>query len=83
MVQPNEMPHRGQDHGSASSDEAQEEYNDEWVLVIHQVVAQTGATVGDATICKGEVEFSERRRDVTEDEAIEEAYGRVSGLVRA
>ena len=53
------------------------------MFVIHQVVAQTGATVGNAAIGKGEVEFSERRRDVIKDEAVEETYGGVSGLVRA
>lgn len=78
-----EVPNSGQEQRRACGYEAEEEDDDQRVLIVHKVVAQAGATIGDAAIGEGEVELSECRRDVDEEEAVEEAYGRVPGGVRA
>lgn len=82
MVQPNEMPHSGQKHDSACSHQAEKEDHDERMLVVHKIVAQAGATVGDAAICESEVDPSKCRGDMNEEETVEEANGCVSRLVR-
>lgn len=78
-----EVPNGGKKERRACGYEAEEEDDDQRVLVVHEVVAQAGGTIGDAAIGEGEVEFSECGRDVDEEEAVEEAYGRVPGNVRA
>jgi hypothetical protein len=48
---------------------------------VHEVATQTGATVRDAAIGEFDVESAEHRGDVDEEEAVEEAYRRVSAIV--
>ena len=52
------------------------------MLVVHEVVAQAGAAIGNAAIGERKIELSECGRDVDEEEAVKEAYGRVSRSVR-
>jgi hypothetical protein len=73
MVRSEEMPNGRQEKRRTCSYEAEKEYDDERMLVMHEVVAQAGAAVRDATIGKGEVEPSERRGDVDEEEAVKKA----------
>ena len=82
MVRSKEVPDRRKEQGCACSYEAEEEDDDKWMFVVHEVVAQTGARIGDAAIGKGEVESSECGGDVDEYKAVEEAYGCVSSTVR-
>jgi hypothetical protein len=82
VVQPKEVPYSGQKHDCACSHEAEEEYDDKRMLVIHQIMAQAGATVGDAAICEGKVEFSECRGYVDKEEAVEKPYRRIPVLVK-
>lgn len=72
------MPHSGQKHDSACSHQAEKEDHDERMLVVHKIVAQAGATVGDAAICESEVDPSKCRGDMNEEETVEEANGCVS-----
>lgn len=83
MVQPKEMPNSRQKHDCAYCHKTEKEDNNERMLVIHQVMAQTGATIGDAAICESKVEPPKCRGDVNEEEAVEEADGCVPILVRA
>lgn len=76
------MPHSGQEHAGACSHQAEKEDDNEWVFVVHKIVAQAGATVGDAAICESEVDFSKCRGDMNKEETVEEANGCVSSLVR-
>jgi hypothetical protein len=71
-------PDSGQDHASTGSDEAEEEDDDDRVLVVHEVVAQTGAAGGDAAIGEDAVKSGESGRQVEDQQAVEEANGRVS-----
>jgi hypothetical protein len=71
-------PDGGQDHASTGSDEAEEEDDDDRVLVVHEVVAQTGAAGGDAAIGEDVVKSGESGGQVEDQEAVEEANGRVS-----
>jgi len=77
-----EVPNGGQEQRRACSYEAEEEDDDERVLVVHEVVAQAGAAIGNAAIGERKIELSECGRDVDEEEAVKEAYGRVSRNVR-
>jgi len=77
-----EVPNGGQEQRRACGYEAEEEDDDQRVLVVHEVVAQAGAAIGDAAIGEGEVELSEGGGEVDEEEAVKEAYGSVSGNVR-
>ena len=77
-----EVPNCGQEQRRACGYEAEEEDDDQRVLVMHEVVAQAGAAIGNAAIGEGDIELSECGRDVDEEEAVEEAYRRVSGNVR-
>ena len=83
VVQPKDMPHSRQKHDCASRHKSEKEDDNKRVLVIHEVVAQAGAIVGDAAIGESNVEPSKCRGDVNEEEAVEEADGCVSSLVRA
>lgn len=76
------MPHSGQKHDGACSNQAEKENYDEWMLVVHKIVAQAGATVGDAAICESDVDPSKCRRDMNKEETVEEANGCISRLVR-
>lgn len=78
VVHSKQMPHGRQEEQGACCDEAEEEDDDKRVLVMHQVVAQAGATVGDTAIGEFEIEFTKRGWKVHDEEAVEEAYGRVS-----
>lgn len=53
------------------------------MLVVHKIVTQAGATIGNAAIGEREVQLSECRGDVMEEKTIEKADGCVPGLVRA
>lgn len=75
------MPNGRQEERRASGDKAEEEDYYERVLVVHEIVAQTGAAVRDAAIGELYVESSKRGGDVDKEEPIEEAYGRVSVMV--
>lgn len=83
VVWPDEMPHSRQKHNCTCCHKAKKEDNDERVLVIHEVVAQAEATVGDAAIGESNIEPSKCRGDVNEEEAVEEADGCIPSLVRA
>ena len=78
MVGPQEVPHGGQEQGSASGDEAEEEYDDQRVLVVHEVMGQAGAAIGDATIGERKVESAQRRGDVADEQPVEKADGRIA-----
>jgi len=77
-----EVPNGGQEQCRACGYEAEEEDDNQRVLVVHEVVAQAGAAIGDAAIGEGKIELSECGRDVDEEEAVKEAYGRVPVDVR-
>lgn len=49
---------------------------------MHEISAQARAIVRDAAICEGDIESSECRGDVEEEQAVKEAYGCVSSIVR-
>jgi hypothetical protein len=74
-------PDGRQDHASTGSDEAEEEDDDDRVLVVHEVVAQTGAAGGDAAIGEEAVKSGESSGQVEDQQAVEEANGRVSAGV--
>jgi hypothetical protein len=56
VVHRQRAPYYGQEEGCGGRYEAEEEDEDGGVLVVHKVVAQLGAAVGDAAIGKVEVE---------------------------
>jgi len=51
------------------------------VLLVHEVVAQTGGATRDAAICELDIEGAKRRGRVDDEETVEEADGRVSTLI--
>lgn len=51
------------------------------MLVVHEIVAETGAAVRDAAIGKLDIESSKRRWYVQEEQAVEEAYRGVPNRV--
>jgi hypothetical protein len=73
VVRSQEVPNGRQEKRRACGYEAEKEYDNERMLVMHEVIAQAGAAVRDAAIGKGEVELSERRGNVDEEEAVKEA----------
>jgi hypothetical protein len=79
VVHRQRAPYYGQEEGCGGRYEAEEEDENGGVLVVHKVVAQLGATVGNAAIGKVEVEAAEGGGDVDDEEAVEEAYGCFSG----
>jgi len=81
MVRSKEVPDCRKEQGCGSRYEAKEKDDDKRVFVVHEVVAQTGARICNAAIGESEVESSECRGDVDEDEAVKEAYGSVSSAV--
>ena len=68
------MPGSGQDKYGARSHQAKEEDDDYRMLVVHEVVAQTGAAGRDAAIGEPDIETAEEGRYVDHEEAVEEAY---------
>lgn len=60
MLPSKEVPNGWQEEGCACGDEAEEEDDYGKVLLVHEVVAQTGATICDATIGELDIESSER-----------------------
>jgi hypothetical protein len=73
-----DMPYGGHEEAGGDGDKAEEEDDDYGVFVIHEVVAQAGATVSDAPICELYIEGAEGRGKVENEEAVEKAYGCVS-----
>lgn len=51
------------------------------MLLVHEVVAQAGATVCDAAIGELNVELAERGGNVDDKEPMEEAYGCISAFI--
>lgn len=76
-----EMPDVGQEEHGACRHEAEEEDDDGDMLLIHEVVAQARGAIGDAPIGELDIECSEGRRYVVDEEAVEEAYGRVAVII--
>lgn len=64
MAQWKKSPDSRQEHSSTGGYEAEEEDDDSRVLVVHEMVSQAGAAVGDAAIGKLEVEVAECGGDV-------------------
>jgi hypothetical protein len=52
------------------------------MFLVHEMVAQTGATIGDAAIGEFEVEIAKGGRDGDDEKAVEEANRRVATSVR-
>ena len=48
---------------------------------MHEVVAEARAAAGDAAIGELDIEAAEERRYVDYEEAVEEAYGRISAMI--
>jgi hypothetical protein len=81
MVPSEEMPDVWQEERGACGHEAKEEDDDSEMLLIHEVVAQTGGAIGDATIGELDIERPECRRYAVYEEAVEEADGCVAAFV--
>jgi hypothetical protein len=75
------MPDGRQKQRGARGYEAEEEDDNGQVLLVHEVVAQAGATVRDATIGELDVESAERRGDVVDEKLMQPAYGCISVIV--
>lgn len=71
-------PDGGYEQASAGCNEAEEEDEDYRMLVVHEVMPQTGTTIGDAAISKYKVKFAKRGGNMDYEEAVEEAYRCVS-----
>jgi hypothetical protein len=81
VVPAEEMPDRRQEERGACGYETEEEDDNSQVLLVHEVVAQVGATICDAAIGKLDVEAAERGGDVVDKELMQPAYGCVSACV--
>lgn len=72
------FPYYWYEQAGADRYEAEEENDNYWMLLIHEVVSQTGATVRDPAIREEDVESTECGGDVDDEESVEEAYRGVS-----
>jgi hypothetical protein len=81
VVPAEEMPYGRQKEHGACSYEAKEEDDYSQMLLVHEVVAQAGATVRDATISELDIEPAERGGDVVDEELVQPAYGCISVFV--
>jgi hypothetical protein len=81
MMRSNKVPNGRKEKRRACGYEAKEEYDNQRMLVMHEVVAQAGAAIRDAAIGEGKIELSKRGGEVNEEEAIEKTYGSVPGGV--
>jgi hypothetical protein len=81
VVPAEEMPDGWQKQRGARGYETEEEDDDGQMLLVHEVVAQAGATVRDAAIGELDVESTERRGDVVDEEPVQPAYGCISAIV--
>jgi hypothetical protein len=74
MVPVKKMPYGRQEERGACGYKAEKEDDDSQMLLVHEVMAQAGATVRDAAIGELDVEFAERRGNVDDEELVEPAY---------
>jgi hypothetical protein len=81
VVPSEQMPDRREEQCGACGDETEEEDYDGQMLLVHEVVAQTGATVRDAAIGELDVELAKRGGRVYDEKTVEEAYGCVSSTI--
>jgi hypothetical protein len=73
-----QMPDGRHKQRGACGDETEEEDYDDEVLFEHEVMAQTGTTVCDATIGELAIELAKRGGRVHDEKTVEEAYRRIS-----
>jgi hypothetical protein len=76
-------PDCGQKQRRACGYETEEEDDNKRVFVMHKVVAQPGATIGDAAIGEFQIELAQYGGGVDDEETVEEAYRGVSADFRA
>lgn len=50
------------------------------MLFVHEMVAQSGSTTGDAAIGEEDVDLAKPRRDAVEKQTVTEADGRVPSI---
>lgn len=74
------MPYYRYEQTGREGYEAEKEYHDYGMLLVHEVVAQAGTTVRDAAIGETHVESTERGRDVYDEETVEETNRCVPGI---
>jgi len=77
-----DMPDGGQEQRGACGYEAEEEEDNGEMLLVHEMVAQPGATTRDAAIGELDIELAECGGDVDDEETVEGAYGCVPAHVR-
>lgn len=78
MVPGQELPYHRYEQGDAGCYETEEEDQDNWMLLVHQIVTQPRSTACDPTICEQDIEFTERGGNVVDKEAMKKANGCVS-----
>lgn len=81
VVPGQKLPYDRYEQGNTGGDEAEEEYQDNWMLLVHEIVPQSRSTARDAAICEEDIEFTERRWDMVNEKAVKKANGRVSSRV--
>lgn len=73
-----EVPYRRQEQAGGCCYQAEEEDKDDRMLLVHEIMTQTGTSICDAAIAELEVEVPEEGGNMEDEEAVAEAYGRVS-----
>lgn len=78
MIPRKELPYHRYEQDDTGGNEAEEEYHDNRVFLIHEIVPQARAATGDAAICEEDIEFAKCGRNMVDEQPMEETDRGVS-----